>query len=178
MIRFENTETARFEKGKIALGEIFGIHFAVRSPEIKNHPLTKTSAGKGLAPVLTGRNLKQGWIDYERCFSGYFFPQAAASSLREFYGERHIVVGHTKGGRVVAAIDDRGYPWREEMHLTAKNPGIDLEKVASYLNSEDVQKYMKTLYKEITPHLTTTQLKLLPMPESLGGRGRQDIIKI
>jgi len=36
--------------------------------------------------------------------------------------------------------------------------------ITKYLNSEEVQQYVKTLYKDITPHITITQLKLLPLP--------------
>ena len=163
VIRFENEQTRGFEKGKVPLGEIFEIHFAARSPQIKNHPLVSTSPGPGLVPVLTGRNLRKGRIDYENCFSGLYFPKKKAGELREFYNSRHIVVGHTKGGRVVAAVDELCYPWREELHLTPKISGLALKPMVDYLNSEEVQGYMKTLYKEITPHLTITQLKLFPI---------------
>jgi len=163
IIRFENDQTRGFEKGKVPFGDIFEIHFAARSPEIKNHPLTRTKPGQGLAPVLTGRNLRKGRIDYKNCFSGLYFPQKKAGELRIFYNSRHIVVGHTKGGRVVAAVDELCYPWREELHLTPKIKGLALKPVVDYLNSEEVQHYMKTLYKEITPHLTITQLKILPI---------------
>jgi len=46
------------------------------------------------------------------------------------------------------------------------SPSIDeMKKIAEYLNSEEVQWYVKTLYKDITPHITITQLKLLPLPK-------------
>jgi len=171
IIKFESNDSRTFEKGKIALGEVFDIHFAARSPEIKNHPKTSTRAGPGLVPALTGRNLHKGWIDYEKCFSGLYFPVSDAKLLRDFYGISHIVVGHTKAGKVVSAIDQKCYPWREELHLVPKSRELDLEKVAEYLNSEPVQEYMKNLYKEITPHLTMTQLKLLPIPFSFAKGG-------
>jgi len=169
IIRFESSDTLAFEKGKIPLGQIFFIRFAARSPEIKKHPLAATRPGPGLVPVLTGSSLHPGWIDYDNTRSGIFFPLARASELRKFYGQRHIVVGHTKGGKVVAAIDERCYPWREEMHLVPKKPGLNLEAVVGYLNSSELQAYMKNLYREITPHLTITQLKLLPLPQNLAG---------
>lgn len=163
MIRFESGPTREFEKGKIPLGQIFKIRFAARSPQFRDHPLTSLKPGPGLVPALTGRNLAPGRIDYQRCYSGYYFPLRAASDLRIFYGSAHIVVGHTKGGRVVAAVDDRCYPWREEMHIVPKVQGVALKPIVDYLNSEEVQRYMKSLYREITPHLTITQLKLLPI---------------
>jgi len=167
IVRFETDETRAFEKNKIPLGQIFDVLFAARSPEIKKHPLASTRPGKGLVPVLTGSSLRPGWIDYDNTRSGFYFPLARAGELRKFYGEKHIVVGHTKGGKVVAAIDERGYPWREELHLVPKKDGLNLEAVVGYLNSSEVQDYMKSLYKEITPHLTITQLKLLPLPKIL-----------
>jgi len=163
IIRFDSPETMAFEENSIPLGSIFSIHFAARSPEVKRHPLVSQRSEAGLVPVLTGRNLHAGRIEYETCYSGLWMPKEAAPTLRHFYATSHLVVGHTKGGRVVAAVDRQCYPWREEMHLIPKIEGIDIDAVASYLNSEQVQDYMLKLYKEITPHLTITQLKRLPL---------------
>jgi len=41
----------------------------------------------------------------------------------------------------------------------------ELRKITEYLNSKEVQWYVRTLYKDITPHTTITQLKLLPLPK-------------
>jgi adenine-specific DNA-methyltransferase len=87
-----------------------------------------------------------------------------ATDLRYFYGFPHLVVGHTKGTRVVAAVDERCYPWREEFHLIPKVEGIDLRAVAEYLNSERVQRYMQALYRDFVPHLTSAMLKRTPLP--------------
>lgn len=162
IIRFDSSETMDFEKGAIPLGDIFFLHFAARSPEIKRHPLVSQKPGAGLVPILKGQNLHPGWIDYETCYSGLWMPKEAASSLRKFYAIPHLVVGHTKGGKVVAAVDRRCYPWREEIHLIPKVAGVDLDAVEAYLNSEKVQGYMRKLYKDITPHTTITQLRHLP----------------
>lgn len=167
MMRFETPETRALEENSVPLGEVFSIHFAARSPQVKKHSLVRKSPRDGLVPILTGRNLHPGRIDYDHCYSGYWMPKDAASSLREFYGIPHLVVGHTKGGRVVAAIDDKCYPWREEMHLVPKIKGIDLAAATEYLNSDQVQGYMHTLYRDITPHLTATQLGLLPLTSRL-----------
>jgi adenine-specific DNA-methyltransferase len=83
--------------------------------------------------------------------------------LRDFYGFPHLVVAHTKGTRVVAALDERCYPWREEFHLIPKVAGIDLRAVAEYLNSERVQRYVQSMYRDFVPHLTAMMLKLIPL---------------
>jgi len=163
IIRFETPETLNFEKDGIPLGSIFSFHFAARSTEIERLPFVSKEPKKGFVPVLTGRNLHPNWIDYESCYSGLWMPKKYAPLLRFFYGFPHLVVGHTKGGKVVAAVDYQCYPWREEIHLVPKVQGININKVANYLNSEEVQEYMKQLYKEITPHITITQLKILPL---------------
>lgn len=165
IIRFETVETQHFEEGSFNLNDLFFFHFAARSPEVSKHPLVKREAADGLVPVLTGRNLHSGWIDYENCYSGLWMPREAASSLRSFYAFPHIVVGHTKGGKLIAAVDKMCYPWREEIHLVPKVDGIDIDKICQYLNSNKVQIYMKRLYKEITPHVTITQLRRLPLKE-------------
>ena len=170
IIRFDTQEARVFEENSIPLGQVFSIHFAARSPEVRKHSLVSKEPSDGLVSVLTGRNLHRGWIDYNQCYSGYWMPKEAAPSLRRYYGLPHLVVGHTKAGKVVAAIDTECYPWREEMHLIPKIKGVDIAKITQYLNSEEVQQYMRALYKDITSHVTMTQLKLLPIPIRLIGR--------
>jgi adenine-specific DNA-methyltransferase len=164
IIRFETPDTKKFEENTIPLGEVFFIHFAARSPEVKSHPSVSLTPKKGYVPVLKGQNLHPGWIDYKNCYSGFWMPLEKAPSLRKFYGIPHIVVGHTKGGKIVAAVDKKCYPWVEEIHLIPKFENVDMDKVVEYLNSWEVQQYMQQLYKDITPHTTITQLRLLPLP--------------
>ncbi|MCS7223641.1 MAG: methyltransferase domain-containing protein [Armatimonadetes bacterium] len=165
LIRFETPEWLAFEKSGPPLECFFHIHFAARSPEVRAHPLVSTTPKSSLVPVLTGRNLKSGWIDYQNCYSGLWMPQEAAPTLRFFYAFPHIVVGHTKGTRVVAAVDDRCYPWREEFHLVAKADGLDERAIAAYLNSEVVQDYVRSLYRDLVPHLTLPMLSRIPIPQ-------------
>ncbi len=167
LIRFETDETIEWERSGVPLGALFDLHFAARSPEIRRHPSVVSEAHTGLVPVLTGRNLKAGWIDYETPYSGLWMPQEEAGSLRFFYAFPHIVVGHTKGTRVVSALDERCYPWREEIHLVPKDGEVDARALIGYLNSEPVQKHLWTLYRDFVPHLTITQLKRLPVPPTL-----------
>lgn len=167
LIRFETPEMAEFERRGIPLGELMDIHFAARSPEIRRHPHVSREPQPGLVPILTGRNLKPGRIDYETCYSGLWMPREEASTLRPFYGFPHIVVGHTKGARVVAARDERCYPWREEFHLVPRVDGIDEPRVVEYLNSEPIQTHVRALYRDLLPHLTMTQLKRIPIPSEV-----------
>lgn len=167
MIRFETEATRRFHEDGTTLGRLFNIHFAARSPEIRRHPLVSVNQKNGFVPILTGRNLKSGWIDYETPYSGLWMPRKAAPTLRSFYGFPHLVIGHTKGSRLVAAVDRRCYPWREEFHLVPRVNGINLDAFTRYLNSQDVQDYLRTLYRDLIPHLTMTQLKSLPVPKEM-----------
>ncbi|MBC7223712.1 MAG: Eco57I restriction-modification methylase domain-containing protein [Anaerolineae bacterium] len=171
LIRFETPDATAFEKRGVPLGECFRIRFAARSPEFCRHPSVAKEPGPGLVPVLTGRNLHRGWIDYETCYSGLWMPREEAPSLRPFYAYPHIVVAHTKGARVIAALDSRCYPWREEFHLVPKVEIADLQAVVDYLNGEEVQRYTLGLYRDFVPHLTSTMLRLVPIPDSLLPRG-------
>lgn len=164
MIRFETDKWLQMEREGIPLGALFHIRFAARSPEIRQHPATRNQPGDGLVPILTGRNLQAGWIDYETCYSGYWFPKERASELRPFYAFPHLVVAHTKGTSVVAAVEDRCYPWREEFHLLPKEE-VDLQAICNYLNSEQVQQYVRSLYRDFVPHLTATMLRSLPLTQ-------------
>ncbi len=164
LIRFETPERLAFERSGMPLGALFTVHFAARSPQIRRHPQVSTRPRDGFLPVLTGRNLKPGQIDYESCYSELWLPKEAAPALRFFYAFPHIVVGHTKGTRVVAALDERCYPWREEFHLVPKVEGLDLPAIVAHLNSEPVQEYVRQLYRDFVPHLTKPMLVRVPLP--------------
>jgi len=174
IIRFDSPETKDFEEGASTLADWFSLHFAARSPEVRRHPLVSQEAREGLVPILTGRNLHSGWIDYEHCYSGLWMPREAAPSLRKFYSFPHIVIGHTKGGKVVAAIDTKCYPWREDIHLVPRAEDLDLDAITSFLNSNAAQQYMYSLYRDITPHTTITQLRQFPINNEVAyGEGKR-----
>jgi adenine-specific DNA-methyltransferase len=164
LIRFETPEWLAFEQSGVPLGELFHIHFAARSPEFRKSGLVRTVPQLGDVPVLTGRNLKAGQIDYETCYSGWWMRSEDAPKLRKFYSVPHLVVGHTKGARLVCAVDWRCYPWREEYHLVLREgTQVDWSVLERYLNSERIQAYLHAMYRDFTPHLTKTMLKRMPV---------------
>ena len=164
MVRFESEKWFSFENSGVPIGNAFQIHFAARSPEFLKSGLVRNAPGDGLVPVLTGRNLKQGCIDYDSCFSGWWMRVEDAPALRSFYGVPHLVVGHTKGLRMVCAFDNRCYPWREEYHLIPKNGiFVDWFALEQYLNSDIVQEYLCDVYRDISPHLTRSVLLKIPV---------------
>ena len=167
LIRFETEEWRAFERSGTPLGQLFQIHFAARSPEFRKSGLIRLEPGAGYVPVLTGRNLSAGRIDYEVCYSGWWMRREDASKLRSFYAMPHLVVGHTKGSRVVCAVDWRCYPWREEYHLVPREGlRVDWASLERHLNGEQVQLYLQALYRDFTPHLTKAMLERIPLPES------------
>ncbi len=168
IIRFETPQALAYERQGIPLEQLFEIHFAARSPQVRSHPQVVRKPSRGLVPILTGRNLRPEGIDYENCYSGFWMPRDAAPTLRPFYGHPHIVIGHTKGTRMVAAVDERCYPWREEFHLVERVMKLDLHAIVRYLCSEPVEEHLRSLYREMVPHLTRTMLKRVPLPKEFG----------
>jgi adenine-specific DNA-methyltransferase len=165
LIRFETPEWRAFEQAGTPLGALFHIHFAARSPEFRKRGLVRTTPQPGDVPVLTGRNLRAGQIDYDNCYSGWWMRREDAPKLRRFYAQPHLVVGHTKGVRLICAVDWRGYPWREEYHLIPRE-GVQADWAAleRYLSSDRIQEYLQKLYRDFTPHLTRTMLERVPIP--------------
>ncbi|WP_243089477.1 TaqI-like C-terminal specificity domain-containing protein [Thermus neutrinimicus] len=167
-IRFPHPQALEMERKGVPLGALFHIHFAARSPQVRAHPLTRTAPGPGLVPVLTGRNLRPGEIDYETPYSGLYFPKEAVGLLKPFYATPHLVVANTRHYRVVAAWDGRAYPWREEFHLLPKaGVGVDGDALVAHLNSPEVQAYYRGLYREMVPHLTRWMLERVPLPKDM-----------
>lgn len=165
MIRFENEWTTKFSRKYYStVEEQFTINFAARSPEIKAFEFAFSETASDRTPLLTGRNLKSGKIEYEKNYTNIWIQKNKVHLLRAFYGEPHLVIGHTKGAKVVAAYDDRCYAWREEFHLIAKQKTNTIQ-IMNFLNHNDIQQYTKTLYRDLIPHLTKSQLKRLPIPK-------------
>ncbi|MBT9130765.1 MAG: Modification methylase TaqI [candidate division WS2 bacterium] len=157
------------------LGDIYEIRISPRTPEIKNSPyITKeiTSQENSYLPLLNGRNLKCSEIIYKN-LTGYWIKKVDMKNLRGYYSIPHIVVGlgFRGNGRVGAAYDERCYPWMGDVyHLLRKSDLFSREfdlsnlDILEYLNSDYVRKYVKDVYREITYHLSITQLKNLPLP--------------
>jgi len=168
IIRFENEETKKFEEGKPKLGDLFEIYFGPTTVIYRNHPKFSPVPKPCYVCVLKGDNIiKPNVIDYKSCHSGIWIPKDAIGEFKKYFTVPHIVVRDTADGNVVAAFDDRCYPWLEQNHLIPKVSLTmdELKEVTKYLNSKEVQWYVRTLYKDITPHTTITQLKLLPLPK-------------
>jgi len=167
MITFKTKLTEYIEStAKMTIGEFFEIRISPRSIEVKGNPLlSKEKAGR--LPLLTGRNLvSHGVIDYEACYTGLYIKPEDIPKFRKWFTTDRIVVGHTKGGKLVAALEDRHYAWTGDIyHLIPKRRDVDLHQIAEILNSRIMNKYMQEKYREITPHVTKAQLKILPIPD-------------
>jgi adenine-specific DNA-methyltransferase len=176
VVKFETDYTRALDSiCSYQLGDIYEIRISPRTPEIKHSsfvikekPLNEGS----YLPLLNGRNLKCNKIVYAN-LTGFWIKKAELKKLRAYYGVPHVVVGlgFRENGKVAAAYDDKCYPWMGDIyHLLRKNDlfsgSFDLseQETVEYLNSKYVQKYVKEVYREITYHLSITQLKNLPIP--------------
>jgi adenine-specific DNA-methyltransferase len=179
VVTFETDYTRAIENiCSYKLGDIYEIRISPRTPEIKNNPwITKEISpreGNGYLPILNGRNLKCNRIIYKN-FTGYWIKKENVKNLRAYFSMPHIVVGlgFRKDGKVGAAIDTKCYPWmgdiyhllrKNDLFSTSRNFDMTDEEVVEYLNSDYVKKYIRDTYREITYHLSVTQLKNLPLP--------------
>ncbi|MEO0129387.1 MAG: TaqI-like C-terminal specificity domain-containing protein [candidate division WOR-3 bacterium] len=176
VVLFETDYTHILEDNcSFKLGDIYDIRISPRTPEIKNNPSiikNKSSDKEGYLPLLNGKNLKCNQIIYDN-ITGYWIKKTDVKKLRGCFDLPHIVVGlgFRENGRVAAACDKKCYPWMGDVyHLLRKtnlfNLNFDMKdsEVVEYLNSDYIKKYIRDVYREITYHLSITQLKNLPLP--------------
>jgi len=160
------------------LENIYEIRISPRTSEIKNNPYIIKNEGfkeynkNNYFPILNGRNLKCKKIIYNN-LTGYWIKNSDIKKLRGYFSTPHIVVGlgFRENGRIASAFDEKCYPWMGDVyHLLKKGDlfsskyDLDISEVVEYLNSEHLRKYVKDTYREITYHLSITQLKSLPLP--------------
>jgi adenine-specific DNA-methyltransferase len=176
VVTFE-TDYTRFIESicSYRLGDIYEIRISPRTSEVKNNPYITKEIPPGeneYLPLLNGRNLRCNHIIYKN-FTGYWIKKTDVQKLRKYFNSPHIVVGlgFREDGKVGAAIDEKCYPWMGDVYHLLRKDGLFSQKfdmsdrdVVEYLNSEYVKKYIKETYREITYHLSITQLKNLPLP--------------
>ncbi len=179
VIKFETDWTRTLEDYcSYKLNDIYDIRISPRTPEIKNNPYIiknenfKDFNKNNYLPLLNGRNLKCGVITYNN-LTGYWIKKIDVKKLRAYFSVPHIVVGlgFRENGKVATAFDERCYPWMGDVyHLLRKSDlfsfecDLDILEMVEYLNSEYLRRYVKDTYREITYHLSITQLKNLPLP--------------
>lgn len=176
VVKFETDYTRTLDSTcSYLLGDIFEIRISPRTPEIRSSSYVikeKLRDTNGYLPLLNGRNLKCNKIIYDN-LAGYWIKKAELKKLRGYFGVPHIVVGlgFRESGKVAAAYDEKCYPWMGDIyHLLRKDDlfsgSFDLSdlEILEYLNSDYLKKYVKDVYREITYHLSITQLKNFPLP--------------
>ncbi|MEM4134712.1 MAG: TaqI-like C-terminal specificity domain-containing protein [Candidatus Micrarchaeia archaeon] len=174
LVLFETPFSKRLnELCSYRLGDVYDIKISPRTPEIKHNPFIVKSYEKlnGYLPILNGKNLKCKEIIYEH-ITGYWIPKDKVTTLRKFFDTPHLVVGlgFRKNGRIAVAYDRYCYPWmgdvyhliRKDLLFSESNLGED--DIVEYLSSNIIKQYVRDVYKQITYHLSITQLKILPLP--------------
>jgi adenine-specific DNA-methyltransferase len=176
VVKFSTNYTKTIDKRcTYKLGDIFKINISPRTPEIKGSVYVEDKEPlnvNGYYPLLNGRNLKCNQINYDN-FTGYWIKEKHCNRLRGYYNKPHIVIGlgFRGSGRIAAACDTKCYPWMGDVyHLTKKddifylNYDLPDSDLLEYLNSDYARRYVQETYREITYHLSITQLLNLPIP--------------
>jgi adenine-specific DNA-methyltransferase len=177
VVKFDTDYTQTLESlCPYRLGDIYNIRISPRTPEIKRSNIIVKEKAPGendYLPLLNGKNLKCNMINYNN-LTGYWVKKQDVNKIRMYFGYPHIVVGlgFRENGKVAAAFDEKCYPWMGDVyHLVRENSlfnchfDLETEEVVAYLNSDYIKKYVKDTYREITYHLSITQLKNLPVPD-------------
>ena len=177
VVRFETNYSTTLENiCPYRLGDIYQIRISPRTPEIKNNPLIVNNDNidkNNYLPILNGKNLKLNKIIYDN-LTGYWISKQNVSKFRGYFENPHIVVGlgFRENGKIAAGLDIKCYPWMGDIYHLLKdnnlfNLNFDLDEyeVINFLRSEYMHKYIKDVYREITYHLSITQLANLPLPD-------------
>lgn len=173
IIGLETRFTREFSEGKLPLGTAFRVAISPRSPEFKAWDFVKREPAPGMVPVLNYSNLKPGLVDMTY-HSGKWVPKNKVAFMRREFVQHRIVVGRLiKNGKLIAAVAPAGYPWAGEVYHLIPLPGTcpNLEGIAEYLNSPDVQRYLHELWNDMAIYYTATQIKAIPVPKELLGSG-------
>ncbi|HHY43269.1 MAG TPA: N-6 DNA methylase [Coprothermobacter sp.] len=159
----------------LRIGDVYSVHISLRTPEVRTNPhvLKRASVDSDdFLPLLNSKNLNPGRVDYVSTH-GYWVKANNISKLRPFFSEPRIVMGMGFRGtrNIAAAYDYKAYPWYGEVyHLLIKQDlfgrSFDLEEedVVNFLNSGLVKRYIKETFREITYHLSVSQIKHIPLP--------------
>lgn len=173
ILKFETKFTKDLEKDKTLLEDIFNIKISARSPEVKKFNKVLDTPADNALPFMKGRNIKKGIIDRNH-YVNFWLKEESVSELKSFYGVLpRIAVGHTKGGKIFAALENKPYPYVGDVYHLLPKIKLDknqLNQIVDWLNSKVIENYMQTLYKEITPHTTATQLRAMPINIKIGNR--------
>jgi adenine-specific DNA-methyltransferase len=155
------------------LGDLYDVRISPRSTEVKECGLLTPHRAPGRLPLLAGRNLVYraggGQIEYDQCYTGLYIDRRDIGRLRPWFLQDRVVVAHTRGGRLLAALDKRHYAWTGDIYHLAPKPGLNPapynpKALVELLNSPLMNRYVRDKYREITPHTTKTQLLDLPLP--------------
>lgn len=173
IILFETEYTKKVDSlCSYKLGDVYDIRISPRTPEIKNSKLVvrRPTSRDDYLPILNSRNLKCNKIIYGD-LTGYWIKRSHIGKLRSYFVVPRVVVGlgFRKKGQVASAYDEKCYPWMGDVyHLLKKGDFRDAlseKTLAEYLCSDFVKRYVGDVYRDITYHLSITQLRNLPLPK-------------
>lgn len=171
IIAFKTPLTEAVEKqSKARLGQYYSIKISPRSTQIRKLVIVKNKPTSNEICILNGKNLVgANNIDYKTCYSGYYIKPEDVSRISKWFIRERVIVGHTKGGKLIVAVDkgfnNTYYAWMGDVyHIIPKHkPPYTNDELAKILNSKLMNDYIKQKYRDITPHITKTQLEKLPL---------------
>ena len=158
---------------KYRLKDIYRITISPRTPEIKSNEFiikSSDSPGEDFLPILSSMNLKQDSIDYTP-LKELWIHKTNMDSLRMCLREPHIIIGHGFRGdkNLAVAYESKGYPWMGDVYHLFRYDVFENciesedEEIAEYLRSNIVKTYIQDKFKDVTFHLSISQIKEIPI---------------
>lgn len=161
----------------ILLHDMFDIKISPRTTEIKNNPIIQQCQNAPThyhIPLLNGKNLKVNQIIYSP-LTGYWIHKNDLGRFRGYFPGPHIVValGFRGDRQLASAFDKKNYPWMGDVYHLLKKPdrlfnatSLTEQELVDWLNSSVVRSFIIDTFKEVTYHLSITQLERIPVPPS------------
>lgn len=174
-IAFQTEKTKKMEEDSFLLKDLFEVRISPRVTEIRKNGAIFREEKENCLPILNSKNLLHETINYDKNYSGFYVKKEETLEIKKIYDAPRLVLSMNpkNDGRYAIAFDEKNYAWMGDVyHLVLKKEKCYLRnkienKIIKYFYEEDVNQYIRDKYRDITYHLSKSQIEKIPIKKSL-----------